>query len=106
MFDFLYMLRHNAVVLSHKTLRRFGLPSESLAKLPSTTGIQASGEKHSYRKLGGISLYHNKIIRVCDAEAVCHAVRETHDLIGTEMFRQFCRVNFILANENFMELLK
>jgi hypothetical protein len=94
------------VVLSHKTLRRIGVNISDLSKLPDTIGIQASGEKHDYKKLGSISMFHNKTLHICDTNAVCHATRETHDLLGTNVFKQFCRVNFCLDDENYMELKK
>jgi hypothetical protein len=96
----------NSVVLSRKTLGKFGLTENDLAKLPITTGIQASGENHPYRKLGAVSLHQSKTTPICKTEAVCHATHETHDLIGTEVFMQFCKLSFNLSGNKYMELLK
>jgi len=94
----------NSLVLSHKTLKKFGVNIAELARLPSITGIQASGDIHDYKKLGTISLFHNKTLHICDTEAVCHATRETHDLLGTKVFMKFCGLAFNLADERHMEL--
>ena len=96
----------NAVVLSRKTLKKFGLDEIDLCKLPKTSGIQASGENHPYRKLGAVSLHQSKTTPICKTEAVCHATHETHDLIGTEVFQQFAGVSFNLLGNKYMELLK
>jgi hypothetical protein len=96
----------NSVVLSHKTLKRFGLAENDLSKLPQITGIQASGENHPYRKLGAVSLHQSKNTLICKTEAVCHATHETHDLIGTEVFMQFCKLAFNLSGNKYMELVK
>lgn len=96
----------NSVVLSRKTLKKFGLTENDLAKLPQTTGIQASGENHPYLKLGTISLQQSKGISICDTIAVCHATHETHDLMGTEVFMKYCGLAFKLTGNKYMELLK
>ena len=96
----------NSVVLSHKTLKRFGLVESDLAKLPKTSGVQASGENHPYLKLGTVSLHQSKNKPICKTEAVCHATHETHDLIGTEVFMKFCGVIFNLTGNKYMELIK
>ena len=96
----------NALVLSHKTLRKLGVNITDLSRLTDTIGIQASGEKHDYKKLGKTSLFLNKTTQICETISVCHATRETHDLLGTRVLKQFCRVNFILDEENFMQLKK
>jgi len=96
----------NSLVLSRKTLKKFGLTENDLAKLPKTTGVQASGEKHHYRKLGTVSLRQSKNIHICNTESVCHATRETHDLIGTEVFMKFGGLAFNLTGNKYMELMK
>ena len=39
-------------------------------------------------------------------QSACHATRETNDLIGTEVFKQFADVIFRLHGDKYMELLK
>ncbi|MCL1878734.1 MAG: hypothetical protein FWF80_07740 [Defluviitaleaceae bacterium] len=94
----------NALVLSHKTLKKLGISVADLSKLPNTTGVQASGEKHDYKRLGKVSAFHDKTTHICDTSAVCHATRETHDLLGTAVLKESCRVNFILDDLAYMEL--
>jgi len=98
----------NALVLSHGTLERLGFSTENtnLLKLPGITGALASGDKHTFRKLGGVSLFldDTRTIHICDAEAICHSTHETHDLMGTEVLRQFSGVMFNLVGSH-MELV-
>ncbi|MCL2388712.1 MAG: hypothetical protein FWC89_14370 [Defluviitaleaceae bacterium] len=100
----------NAVVLSHDTLKRLGFAtgSKALSNLPNITGTQVSGDKQVFKKLGTISLYRDReqSVHICDTQAICHAVHETNDLIGTEALRQFCGVNFNLTDKKYMELIK
>jgi hypothetical protein len=100
----------NAVVLSHKTLKRLGCPTDSgaLSKLPGVTGTQVSGDVQNFKMLGEISLFddNRKSIHICDTQAVCHETHETHDLLGTEALRKFRGVLFNLHGDKFMELLK
>ena len=100
----------NGLVLSHKTLKALGRPTSTsdLAKLNDVTGRLASGEKSLYKGLGVVALHLNKIQpdHICTANAICHATRETNDLLGTEVLRQFCGVNFNLADDKYMELKK
>lgn len=99
----------NGLVLSHKTLETMGYSTAktALAKLNDEIGILASGEKTTFKKLGLVSLngsgsQHGQI---CSANAICHATRETNDLLGTEVLRQFSTVAFNLDGR-FLELLK
>jgi len=98
----------NALVLSHGTLRRLGLSvSESdLAKLQSITGKHADGEKSNYKSLGEVSLFsHNSQVgHICNVPAICHATRKTNDLIGTAVLKQFCKVDFNLTDDKYMQL--
>jgi hypothetical protein len=99
----------NAMVLSQSTLKRLGcLTDESvLLGLPAVSGALANGEKHTFRKLGIVSLCQdkNQTTQICKAEAICHSTHETHDLLGTEVFRQFVGVTFNLTGNKYMELL-
>jgi len=100
----------NALVLSHDTMKKLGFsiaPSD-LGKLPDKTGRLASGEKHTFKNLGAVSLFRtgSQPAHVCNAEAICHATMETNDLLGTEVLNQFCGVNFWLTGNKYMELLK
>jgi len=98
----------NSLVLSHSTLKNMGFPAEEadLAKLPPMPGKLASGDIHTYRKLGAVSLYQNKgqTAQICRANAICHSTQQTHDLLGTEVFRQFSGVLFNLVGDRYMEL--
>jgi predicted aspartyl protease len=98
----------NAVVLSRKTLENLGFStSESdFAKLPSVVGKQASGEKHTFKELGNVSLYRDKLqtVHIGNVSAICHATHETNDLLGTEALQQFCGIYFNLGNEKYIEL--
>ena len=100
----------NALVLSHGTLRRLGFSvSESdLVKLQSISGKHADGEKSNYKNLGEVSLFshENHEGHICDVQAICHAARKTNDLIGTAVLKQFCKVDFNLTGDKYMELLK
>jgi hypothetical protein len=100
----------NSLVLSHDTLEKLGLSVDSsvLEKLPSKIGRLASGEKHTFKELGMVSLSRadKKLTPICNAQAICHATRETRDLLGTEVFKQFTDVNFRLSDDKYMELLK
>jgi hypothetical protein len=100
----------NGLVLSHKTLRRLGYSTTAtdLSALQDITGRLANGEITSYKGLGAVSLYADKLqtVHICTANAICHATRETRDLMGTEVLRQFCGVNFWLSGNKYMELLK
>jgi len=98
----------NALVLSHSTLSDLGfsIKEADLAKLSPMSGKLASGDIHTYRKLGAVSLYQNKgqMAQICKVDAICHSTRETHDLLGTEVFRQFSGVSFNLVGDRHMEL--
>jgi len=98
----------NSLILSHRTLNKLGLSTDiaTLAKLPPVSGKLASGDKHIYRKLGGVLLYQDKeqLSQICKANAICHSTHETHDLLGTEVLRQFSGVSFGLAGDKYMEL--
>jgi len=100
----------NALVLSHKTLKRLGftVDKKSLAALPDMPGKLASGETSTFKKLGGVALFQDikRAIPVCNANAICHATRQTNDLLGTEVLYQFIDVNFKLRNERYLELVK
>jgi len=100
----------NALVLSHGTLRRLGFSGSEpdLAKLQSVTGKHADGEKSNYKSLGEISLFshNNQVGHICNAPAICHASRKTNDLIGTAVLKQFCKVDFNLTGDKYMELMK
>jgi len=98
----------NSLVLSHKTLKKLGVSAdkENLSKLTSVPGKLASGDTHIYKKLGAVSLFKDKgqTTQVCKADAICHYTQETHDLLGTEVLRQFSGVTFGLVGDKFMEL--
>ena len=100
----------NSLVLSHDTLAKLGVSTNAthLGKLPSKTGRLASGEKHIFKVLGAVSLYRagSRPVHVCNAEAICHETRETRDLLGTEVLKQFTDVHFHLSGNTYMELLK
>ncbi|MCL1877448.1 MAG: retropepsin-like domain-containing protein [Defluviitaleaceae bacterium] len=100
----------NALVLSHDTLKKLGISTnvENLDKLPNKIGKLASGEKRTFKSLGSVSLFQpgKKQLRICDANAICHATHETNDLMGTEVFKQFTDVHFRLIGNKYMELLK
>ena len=100
----------NSLVLSHDTLEKLGVSVDSsiLKKLPSKIGRLASGEKHTFKELGTVSLFRadKQLTHICNAQAICHATRETRDLLGTEIFKQFTDVNFHLSGNKYMELLK
>jgi hypothetical protein len=98
----------NALVLSHKTLKRLGRSTDktTLATLSDVPGTLASGETHTFKQLGGIFLFQDikRTTPVCNTNAICHATRQTNDLLGTEVFRQFSGVSFNLVGDRFMEL--
>jgi len=98
----------NSLVLSHSTLEGMGFSVEKsdLSKLPPMPGKLASGDIHTYRKLGAVSLYQNKgqTAQICKVDAICHSTRETHDLLGTEVFRRFSGVSFNLVGDKYVEL--
>jgi len=98
----------NALVLSHDTLERFGYSTHptKLSKLSPMTGTLASGDKHVFRKIGVVSLYRDikRTVHICDAKSICHSSHETHDLLGTEVLRQFGGVTFSLDSKKFIEL--
>lgn len=100
----------NALVLSHRTLNKIGFLTHetNLSKLPPASAKLASGDKHVFRKIGTVSLCHDKkqAIQICTANAVCHSTHETHDLLGTEVLRQFKGVTFNLADNKHMELMR
>ena len=100
----------NGLVLSRKTLKalNYSIDNENIAKLQDVTGRLASGEKSSFKNLGTASLYTDKkqLIHICNANAICHATRETNDLMGTEVFKQFTDINLHLSDDKYMELLK
>jgi len=98
----------NALVLSHKTLTALGYNTskDKLSKLPSIHGKLASGDKHTFRQLGEVSLsiVQGQRMQICEVKAICHSTQETHDLLGTEVFKQFKGVSFILKDKKQMEL--
>jgi len=98
----------NSLVLSHSTLENMGYSTKEmdLAKLPPLPGKLASGDEHTFRKLGAVSLFKdkNKSVTICNADAICHSTQETHDLLGTEVLRQFSGVMFGLTDDKYMEL--
>ena len=98
----------NSLILSHRTLNKLGVSTTEtdLAKFSALPGKLASGDKHVFRKLGAVSLFQdkNKTVQICRADAICHSTQETHDLLGTEIFRQFNGVEFGLIDEKYMEL--
>jgi len=98
----------NSLVLSHSTLKKLGIPTETekLNKLPDESVRLASGEKSPFKRLGEVALHHANGNYICRAPAICHATRKTNDLMGTVVFRQFTGVNFSLAAAKYMELMK
>ena len=100
----------NALVISHSTLKNLGFSAsaENLAMLHGEIGRLASGEKSKFRSLGEVALFLDKkqSIHVCTAQAICHATHETNDLLGTKVLKQFFGINFNLACDKYMELLK
>jgi len=100
----------NTLVLSHNTLRRLGISvsEPDMAKLQNITGKHADGEKSNYKGLGAVSLFshENQVGHICDVPAICHASRKTNDLIGTAVLKQFCKVDFNLTGDKYMELVK
>jgi len=98
----------NALVLSHSTLEGLGvsIKEADLLKLSPVSGKLASGDKHIFRKLGEVSLFQDKAqtSQICKADAICHSTKETHDLLGTEVLRQFSDVSFRLVGDMHMEL--
>ena len=98
----------NSLVLSHKTLNKLGLSTdnENLSKLISISGKLASGDTHTYKKLGAVLLFQDKgqTVQICKADAICHSTKETHDLLGTEVLRKFSNVSFGLNGDKYIEL--
>ena len=98
----------NALVLSHSTLSRFGLSTDktTLSKLPDVPGTLASGETHTFKNLGNVSLSQGgtKPLLICKANAICHAMYQTNDLLGTEVLRKFDGILFRLSGNKRMEL--
>ena len=100
----------NALILSHRTLKLLGITTDEaeLSKLPQVSGELASGTKDIFRKLGMVSLYRDggQALHIGKFPAMCHAGRQTHDLLGTEVFRQYAGVAFGLKGNKHMELIK
>ncbi|MCL2356598.1 MAG: hypothetical protein FWC70_05480 [Defluviitaleaceae bacterium] len=100
----------NALILSHRTLKLLGITTDEaeLSKLPEISGALAGGTTDIFRKLGAISLYCDKgqAIYAGKIPALCHATRQTHDLLGTEVLRLFSGVSFSLKGNKFMELIQ
>jgi len=98
----------NSLVLSHSTLKNMGfsVKKSDLSKLTVVSGKLASGDDHAFIKLGMVSLYQDKkqTLQICKADAICHSTQETHDLLGTEVLKQFSGVSFSLVGNKFMEL--
>jgi len=98
----------NSLVLSHKTLKKLGISTvkENLSKLTSVPAKLASGDTNTYKKLGTVSLFQDKgqASHICNANAICHFTKETHDLLGTEVLRQFSDVTFGLIGDKYMKL--
>ena len=98
----------NSLVLSHRTLNKLRISTDKadLSKLMPVPGKLASGDKHTFRKLGAVSLCQdkNQAVQICKADAICHSTHETHDLLGTEVLRQFSNVTFGLIGDKYMEL--
>ena len=98
----------NSLVLSHSTLKNMGFSAikTDLSKLPPVSGKLASGDEHTFVKLGTVSLCQDRkqAVQICKADAICHSTHETHDLLGTEVLRQFNGVIFSLVGDKYMEL--
>ena len=100
----------NSLVISHSTLKSMGFSTNEadLSKLSSLSGELASGDSHTFKKLGEVSLFQdkNQTTQICKANAICHSTHETHDLLGTEVLKQFHSIFFSLINEKYIELIK
>jgi len=100
----------NSLVLSHRTLSKLGIPTDNdtLSKLPEIPGALASGTTDIFRKLGAVSLFHDKkqSAQIGKIPAICHAARQTHDLLGTEVLGLFDGIGFNLKGNKYMELIK
>jgi len=98
----------NSLVISHSTLKSIGFfkKETELLKLPPVSGVLASGDSHTFRDLGTILLCQDKAqsIHLCKADAICHSTHETHDLLGTEVFKQFNKIFFSLVGDKYIEL--
>jgi hypothetical protein len=84
----------------------FLVSDNNLTQLPLITGSLASGETHIFKKLGAVILCQdkNQTGQICKANAICHKIHETHDLLGTEVLRQFNTVVFNIIKDKYMEL--
>jgi len=100
----------NALILSHRTLKLLGIATDEarLSKLPEVEGSLASGIIDIFRNMGEISLCHDnkQADPIGKIPALCHAARQTHDLLGTEVLRLFDNVLFNLKGDKHMELVK
>ena len=100
----------NALVLSHKTLQRLGKPTDTstLSKLPELSGKLASGEKNIFKKLGNVTLFQDskQSVQICNANVICHATKQTNNLLGTEVLHQFAGVSFRIKGNKYLELSK
>ena len=100
----------NALVLSHRTLNKLGVPTDrgTLSKLPEIPGALASGATDTFNKLGEVSLYQDseQTGHIGKFPAICHATRQTHDLLGTGVLGLFDGITINLKGSKYMELVK
>jgi len=99
----------NTLILSHRTLKLLGITTDEaeLSKLPEVPGALASGATDIFRKLGAVALFHDnkQTVKIGTITAMCHASRQTHDLLGTEVLGLFDGVFFKLKGKKHMELV-
>jgi len=95
----------NAVLMRRGALQALGFDTseQALSKLPNVGASLSDGSTTAFKQVGEIVLIHGTC-RICTVPVICHATKDTRNLLGTSVLHKFASYKVSTRGKTFLEL--
>jgi predicted aspartyl protease len=95
----------NAVLMRRGSLQALGFDTSEAAlnKLPDVGASLSDGSTAAFKQVGEIVLIHGQC-RICAVPVICHATKNTRNLLGTSVLHKFNSYKISTRGRAFLEL--
>jgi len=95
----------NAVLMRRSALQALGFDTSeaALSKLPDVGASLSDGSTTAFKQVGEIILIHGTC-RICTVPVICHASKNTRNLLGTSVLHRFNSYKISTRGKAFLEL--
>jgi hypothetical protein len=81
----------------------FNISEAALSKLPDVGASLSDGSTTAFKQVGEIVLIHGTC-RICTVPVICHATKNTRNLLGTSVLHKFNSYKISTHGKTFLEL--